>query len=64
MHQFPELAYICTYFSLRVINEDYEKTVNELSETGSSPPVKNLQALNLQRMIHAVGLFSIFEAHL
>ncbi|HCM6064463.1 TPA: hypothetical protein N3Z07_005657, partial [Klebsiella pneumoniae] len=46
------------------INEAYERTVDELSETGSTPPVKNLQALNLQKMIHAVGLFSIFEAHL
>ncbi|MFB5188632.1 hypothetical protein OP861_09150 [Yersinia intermedia] len=64
MHQFHELAYRCTYFSLRVINEAYEKTVYELSETGSTTPVKNLQALNLQRMIHAVGLFSTFEAHL
>ncbi|HDT5146654.1 TPA: hypothetical protein QHS21_002717 [Klebsiella michiganensis] len=64
MHQFHELAYRCTYFSLRVINEAYDNSVNELSETGSTPPVKNLQALNLQRMIHAVGLFSIFEAHL
>ena len=64
MHHFYELAYRCTYFSLNAINEVYERTVDELSETGSTPPVKNLQALNLQKMIHAVGLFSIFEAHL
>lgn len=64
MHQFHELAYRCTHFSLRTINEAYEETANELSETGSTPPIKNLQALNLQRMIHAVGMFSIFEAHL
>lgn len=64
MHEFNELAHRCTYFSLKVINEAYEETVNELSETGSTPHVKNLQALNLQKMIHAVGLFSIFEAHL
>lgn len=64
MHHFYELAYRYTYFSLNAINEAYEKTVDELSETGSTPPVKNLQALNLQKMIHAVGLFSIFEAHL
>lgn len=64
MHQFNELAYRCTYFSLRMINEAYDETMNELSETGSTPPVKILQALNLQKMIHIVGLFSIFEAHL
>lgn len=64
MHQFNELAHGCTYFSLRVINEAYEKAVKELSGTGSTSHVKNLQALNLQKMIHAVGLFSIFEAYL
>ncbi|CAI0961147.1 hypothetical protein [Serratia fonticola] len=64
MHQFHELAYRCTHFLLRLINEAHEKTVNELSETGSTPPVKDLQALNLQRIIHAVGMFSIFEANL
>ncbi|ECO0747255.1 hypothetical protein YW60_01370 [Salmonella enterica subsp. enterica serovar Senftenberg] len=64
MHQFTELAYRCTHFSLNAINDAYEKTAEELNETGATPPVKNLQALNLQKMIHAVGLFSIFEAHL
>ncbi|WHP81814.1 hypothetical protein MQ089_08320 [Edwardsiella anguillarum] len=64
MHQFNELAYRCTYFSLGLINEAYDKMTNELSETGSTSHVKNLQALNLQKMIHAVGLFSVFEAHL
>jgi len=64
MHQFEELAYRSTYFSLGMINETYEKIVNELSESGSTDLVKSLQALNLQRMIHAVGMFSIFEAYL
>lgn len=64
MHSFYELAYRCTHFSLSSINETYSNTLEILSETGSTPPVKNLQALNLQRMIHAVGMFSIFEAYL
>lgn len=64
MHTFKELAYRCTYFSLSAISEAYEENVKILDETGSTPPVKNLQALNLQKMVHAVGLFSIFEAHL
>lgn len=64
MHKFHELAYRCTQFSLGAINEFYEQSVELLSQTGSTPPVKNLQALNLQKTIHAVGMFSIFEAHL
>ncbi|MDX7391568.1 hypothetical protein SJ323_11025 [Citrobacter freundii] len=64
MHQFTQIAYRCTQFSLNAINEAYERTVEDLNETGATSSVKNLQALNLQKMIHAVGLFSIFEAHL
>lgn len=64
MHTFTELASRCTHFSLYTINEAIEEAVILLNETGSTPPVKTLQALNLQKTIHAVGLFSIFEAHL
>lgn len=64
MHNFYELAYRCTNFSLSMINDVSDNALEILSETGATSPVKNLQALNLQRMIHAVGLFSIFEAHL
>lgn len=64
MHTFYELAFRCTHFSLSMINEAESKSLALLSETGSTPPIKNLQALNLQRMIHVVGMFSVFEAHL
>lgn len=64
MHAFSELAYRCTHFSLRIINEAIEEVTEVLNETGATHPIKNLQALNLQKTIHAVGLFSIFEAHL
>ena len=64
MHSFSELAYRCTNFSLAKINEGYDLSVKALSETGATPPLKNMQALNLQKMIHAVGLFSVYEAHL
>ena len=38
MHQFYELAYRCTDFSLRAINEAYDRTLEELSKTGAPPP--------------------------
>ena len=47
-----------------MINEAESQSLALLSETGSTPPIKNLQALNLQRMIHVVGMFSVFEAYL
>lgn len=64
MHAFSELAYRCTHFSLRAVNEGIETATQALTETEQTIYVKGLQALNLQKMIHAVGLFSVFEAHL
>ena len=44
MHSFSELAYRCTNFSLAKINEGYDLSVKALSETGATPPLKNMQA--------------------
>ncbi|EAX1415027.1 hypothetical protein ACV8TO_06095 [Citrobacter freundii] len=63
MHQFTEIASRSTHFSLRMINEAFESALIELSETERTSTVKSLQALNLAKVIYAVGLFSIFEGH-
>ncbi|MDT7065545.1 hypothetical protein RQL35_14220 [Citrobacter freundii] len=63
MHQFTDIASISTNFSLRTINEAFERTEIELRETERTLPGKVLQALNLAKVIYAVGLFSIFEGH-
>ncbi|MDK7599630.1 MULTISPECIES: hypothetical protein [Citrobacter] len=52
-----------THFSLEKINEAFERTEIELRETERTLPGKVLQALNLSKVIYAVGLFSIFEGH-
>lgn len=64
MHSFYELAYRCTHFSLTNVNEAIAELTEQLQESSASHLIKNLQALSLQKTIHAVGLFSIFEAHL
>ncbi|EGT0039584.1 hypothetical protein HIJ85_12985 [Cronobacter sakazakii] len=64
MHQFYELAYRCTGFTLTMLDEIHKKVELEMSEMATTRQVKTLQALNLQKVIQAVGVFSIFEAHL
>ncbi|HCB1742886.1 hypothetical protein HV199_12675 [Citrobacter sp. RHBSTW-00446] len=63
MHRFTEIASMSTHFSLEKINEAFERTEIELRETERTLPGKVLQALNLSKVIYAVGLFSIFEGH-
>ncbi len=63
MHRFTEIASMSTHFSLGKINEAFERTEIELRETERTLPGKVLQALNLSKVIYAVGLFSIFEGH-
>ncbi len=63
MHQFTEIASRSTYFSLSMINKAFDSALIELSKTERTSTVKSLQALNLAKVIYAVGLFSIFEGH-
>jgi hypothetical protein len=64
MHEFTELIYRCTTFSLGSLNKVNEKILQELENSAATSLVKNLQMINLHKAVLAVGMFSIFEAHL
>lgn len=64
MHQFTELVDRCTQFSLNIINETNYKIIEELQTSGATRHVKNLQMLQLLKVIMATGMFSIFESML
>ncbi len=64
MHEFSELIYRCTTFSLGSLNEVNKKIIQELENSAATSLVKNLQMINLHKVVLAVGMFSIFEAHL
>ncbi len=64
MHQFSELTGRSLGFVLNKLDE-LESDALQMMETSSATiHIKNLQSINLQRAICAVGAFSIFEAHL
>lgn len=62
MHQFSELVYRSTSFSLSTLNEVESKVIEELQTSGSTTLVKTLQMIQLQKAIIAVGMFSLFES--
>lgn len=64
MHEFTELIYRCTSFSLGSLNKVNNEIIQELESSAATSLVKNLQMINLHRTVLAVGMFSIFEAHL
>jgi hypothetical protein len=64
MHPFAELIGRSTTFTLGTIKETEERVSEALQISSATPLVKALQSLRLQRVIMAVGMFSIFEANL
>ena len=64
MHEFTELIYRCTSFSLNSLDKINEEIFKGLELSGATNLVKNLQMISLNKVVLAVGMFSIFEAHL
>lgn len=64
MHEFDELIQHCTAFSLEALGAAEQRAVEALETSDATGLVKALQMVQLQRVIFAVGMFSIFEAEL
>ncbi|MCB9311006.1 MAG: hypothetical protein H6567_13190 [Lewinellaceae bacterium] len=62
MHQFSDLVYRSTAFSLGTLSEVESKVIDELQTSGSTTLVKTLQMIQLQKAIIAIGMFSLFES--
>ena len=59
MHQFSDLR--STSFTLGVLEEVESKIIEQLRTSASTVLVKNLQMIQLQKAITAIGMFSLFE---
>ncbi|HAU2083468.1 TPA: hypothetical protein JBK37_17590, partial [Legionella pneumophila] len=64
MHEFTELVYRCTTFTLETLREANERVSEELQTSSATTLVKTLQMVQLQKAILIVGMFSMFEANL
>ncbi|GAA4438159.1 hypothetical protein GCM10023188_33180 [Pontibacter saemangeumensis] len=62
MHKFDDLIYRSTAFALNALEEASLKVLNELQTGASTIAVKNLQMIQLQKVILATGMFSLFES--
>lgn len=64
MHSFCELIERSTSFILHSIEQAETEVIEQLQTSSATVHVKQLQMLQLQKSIFAIGMFSIFEAHL
>lgn len=62
MHRFEELIYRSTSYTLGALEESNSKIIDALQKSGSTHHVKNLQMIQLQKVIFAIGMFSMFDA--
>jgi hypothetical protein len=64
VHTFAELVDRCATFTLNALKEANEKIIDALKTSAATPLVKALQMVQLQKVILATGMFSLFEAML
>lgn len=64
MHSFDDLIDRCATFTLESLRSANVRTVEALQTSAATPLIKTLQMIQLQKVILAVGMFSIFEASL
>lgn len=64
MHEFFELADQCTNYTLNNLKKTNDEACEKLERGGETSLVKIVQMIQLQKIIIAVGMFSIFEANL
>jgi hypothetical protein len=62
MHDFEELVYRSTAFTLHSIELVNKEILKELETSAPTYAIKNLQMLQLQKVILAIGMFSMFDA--
>lgn len=62
MHNFDELISRSTSFTLNALNDLHNNIEEKFQSNGSTETVKNLQMIQLQKAIIAIGMFSLFES--
>lgn len=62
MHRFEDLISRSTTFTLGILEDTNSKIIEALQTSGSTVLVKNLQMIQLQKAILAIGMFSMFDA--
>jgi hypothetical protein len=64
VHSFDELVTGCTEFTLNALRDAQDRIERAFETSGATALVRAAQAVQLQKAIAAVGMFSMFDAQL
>lgn len=64
MRDYSKIARGCAGSTLESLNSTVQSVLEELETSAATPLIRALRLVNYQKAIFAVGLFSMFEAHL
>ena len=64
MHYYKDLVLSGTAYTLNALDEAQLNVVKKIQVSGAISEVKNLQMIELQKAILAIGMFSLFESML
>ena len=64
MHDFKDLVYRSTSYTLNELHELEFRLIDDLHSIGSTIAIKNLQMIQLQKTFMVIGMFSYFESYL
>ena len=62
MHNFDDLIYRSTAFTLSALEKFNDKKIESLEKEASTASIKSLEMIHLQKAIFAIGMFSLFES--
>jgi len=62
MHNFSQLVYNGATFTLNALEELNSKSLAVLQTSSETSAIKNLQMIQLQKSILAIGMFSLFDS--
>jgi len=62
MHSFDSLINLGTSFTLKALDELNAESIETLQTSARTSEVKKLQMIQLQKVVMAIGMFSLFES--
>jgi len=62
MHSFDSLINLGTSFTLKALDELHAESIETLQTSARTSEVKKLQMIKLQKVVMAIGMFSLFES--
>ncbi len=62
MHKFCDLIQLSTAYNIKTLESEEKNIIDEMQTSASTPLVKSIQLVQLQKIVISVGMFSMLDA--